>query len=185
MLPEREKITGLLHMHIKDARVLCHVYATEEVMKVLARRLGEDETIWAAAALLHDLDIEIQGFDFSRHGHVTKEILTEAGFEPDFIETAVMHNEAAWGGRPRTNRFQWALAAGDRITWLIYAVMRSLPGKSLAGVTPGLVLARYLEPDFAPSVDRPTIMECIHLGFSLEEFVTICTNAMVKCHSLC
>ena len=175
----------LLHAHIKDRRVLCHVYATEEVMKVLARRLGEDETLWAVAALLHDLDIEIQEFDFSRHGYMTKAILTEAGFEPDFIETVVMHNEIAWGGKPRTTRFQWALAAGDRITWLVYAVMRALPDKSLASVTPDLVLARYREQDFARSVDRPTIMECVHLGLSLEEFVAICTNAMRDAHNLC
>lgn len=174
----RQKALRLLHTYIKGPRVLCHVFATEQVMRALSRRLGKDEETWAVAALVHDLDIELQGFDFSRHGHRTKEILNEAGFDPDFIETVVMHNESAWGWKERTTDFQWALAAGDRVTWLIYAAMRARPDKSLAGVTPDIVVQRYHDREFARSVDRLTIMECERLGFSLEEFIVVSLTAM-------
>ncbi len=174
----RKKALRLLHTYVKEPRVLCHVFATEQVMKALSRRLGKDEQTWAVAALVHDLDIELQGFDFSCHGHKTKEILVEEGFDPDFIEDVVIHNECAWDWKERTTDFQWALAAGDRMTWLIYASMRAQPDKSLAGLTSDIVVRRYHDREFARSVDRPTIMECRRLGFSLEEFTDICLNAL-------
>lgn len=158
--------------------MLCHIFAVEQIMRTVAVRLGRDESLWALAALVHDLDIELQEFDFSRHGHKTKELLAEVGFDNDFIEAVVLHNESAWEGKARTTELQWALASVDRITWLVYAVMRAQPDGSLATVTADLVLRRFHEHDFARSLDRSTIMECLHLGFSLEEFVSISLDAM-------
>jgi uncharacterized protein len=174
----REKALRLLHAYIKSERVLDHVYATERVMRALACRLGRDEELWGIAGLIHDLDVELAGFDFSIHGHRSKHILTDAGFDPEFVETVVMHNEAAFDWKERTTEFQWALAAGDRMTWLIYATTRAQSDKSLDSVTPELVLKRFHEESFARSLDRPTILECLRLGIPLEEFVRICLDAM-------
>jgi len=174
----REESLRLLHAHIKSERVLDHVYATESVMRALACRLGNDEELWGIAGLIHDLDVELAGFDFSIHGHRSKQILTDAGFDPEFVESVVMHNEAAFDWKERTTEFQWALAAGDRMTWLVYATKRAQPDKSLGSVTPELLLQRFHEEGFARSVDRPTILECLRLGIPLEEFVRICLDAM-------
>jgi predicted hydrolase (HD superfamily) len=174
----REEALRLLHAYVKSERVLDHVYATERVMRALARRLGNDEELWGIAGLIHDLDVELAGFDFSIHGHRTKQILTDAGLDPDFVESVVMHNEAAFDWKERTTEFQWALAAGDRMTWLIYATKRAQPDKPLSSVTPELLLQRFNEEGFARSLERPTILECLRLGIPLEEFVRLCLDAM-------
>jgi uncharacterized protein len=175
--PDRQSVLKLLHDYIKDKRVLEHVFATELAMRALARRLGRDEELWAVAGLIHDLDIELQEFDFTRHGERTREILTAAGFDPELVETAIMHNDL-WHGKKRTTEFQWALASADRITWLISATARSTPDRSLAAVTPEMVLRGYHDASFGKNIDRRTIAECELLGLSLEEFVAICLEAM-------
>jgi uncharacterized protein len=175
--PDRESLLKLLHTYIKDRRVLEHVRDTELVMRALARRLGRDEELWGVAGLIHDLDIELQEFDFTRHGELTKVILTEEGLDPDLVETVVMHNDI-WHGKERATEFQWALASADRITWLISATARSTPDRSLAAVTPEMVLRGYHDPSFGKNIDRKTITECERLGISLEEFVSICLEAM-------
>jgi uncharacterized protein len=175
---DRETALRLVLTYIKEERVLYHVYATECVMRELARRLGREEELWGIAGLIHDLDVELAGFDFNIHGHRSKEILTDAGYDPEFVETVVMHNEAAFGWKERTTEFQWALAAGDRMTWLIYAATRAQPDKLLDSVTPEIVLQRFYEKDFARSLARPTMLECLRLGIPLEEFARLCLDAM-------
>lgn len=146
-------------------------------MRALARRLGRDEELWGTAGLIHDLDIELQGFDFTRHGERTREILTEAGLDSELVETVIMHNDI-WHGKERTTEFQWALASADRITWLISAAARTTPDKALASVTPEKVVRGYHDPAFGKNIDRKTITECERLGLPLEEFVGICLEAM-------
>lgn len=175
--PDRESAYQLVRAYIKDKRVFEHVRATEAVMRALARRLGRDEELWGVAGLIHDLDIELQQFDFTRHGELTKQILTEEGLDPELVETVIMHNDI-WHGKERVNEFQWALASADRITWLISATARATPDKSLASVTPEMVVRAYRDEGFGKNIDRKTIMECERLGLSLEEFVGICLKAM-------
>ena len=54
----RNQAITLLKQYIQDERMLNHSYASEAVMRALARRLGRDEEQWGLAGLLHDLDIE-------------------------------------------------------------------------------------------------------------------------------
>ncbi len=177
---DREQALQLVLTYIKSKRVLCHVHATECVMRAIACRLGRDEKLWGIAGLVHDLDVELAGFDFSIHGHRSQEILAEEGFDAEFIETVVMHNEYAFGCKERTTELQWALAAGDRMTWLIYAAARAQQDKSLDSITPEIVLQRFHDEEFARSLDRPTMLECLRLGIPLEEFARLCLDAMKK-----
>jgi len=58
----------LLNQYIKSERMLNHCYASEAVMRALARRLGRDEEKWGIAGLLHDLDVELVNADLNIHG---------------------------------------------------------------------------------------------------------------------
>ncbi|HBH87367.1 MAG TPA: hypothetical protein DDY17_07190, partial [Syntrophaceae bacterium] len=53
----REEAMELLKQHIKNERMLGHSYATEAVMRALARKLGHSDEKWGIAGLLHDLDL--------------------------------------------------------------------------------------------------------------------------------
>ncbi|MBP7089893.1 MAG: HD domain-containing protein [Syntrophorhabdaceae bacterium] len=167
----------LLNQYIKSERMLNHCYASEAVMRALARRLGRDEEKWGIAGLLHDLDVELVNADLNIHGRETEKILKEKGLEPEIIEAIVMHNETLTG-KKRHTEIQHALAAAETITGLIIATTLVYPDKKIASVKPKSVVKRMKEKAFAASVNRDNIMECESIGIPLAEFVDISINAM-------
>ena len=174
---ERDDAVALLGQYVKNERMLSHSYAAEAVMKVLARRLEQDEEKWAISGLLHDLDIEIVDADPARHGLETERILMEKGIDPEIIDAIVMHNEAA-SGRKRSTQFQHALAAGETVTGLIVATTLVYPDKKLLSVKPKSVVKRMKEKAFAASVNRDNILECEKIGIALDEFIDLSIRAM-------
>lgn len=173
----REEAVNLLNTFIKSDRMLNHCYATEAVMRALARRLGRDEEKWGLAGLLHDLDVELTNADLNVHGRETEKILKEKGVDHEIINTIIMHNEVM-SGRKRTTEFEHALAAGETITGLIVATALVYPDKKLASVKPKSVVKRMKEKAFAASVNRENILECEQIGIPLDEFAEISVRAM-------
>ncbi len=157
--------------------MLYHCYASEAVMKELAKKLGRDVEKWGLAGLLHDIDVEVTNADPKTHALVAVDILKKAGIDEDIIDAVKMHNEMATG-MPRINEFQYALAAGETITGLIYATALVYPDKKIKDVKPGSILKRMKQSAFAASVSRENIMECEKAGVPLQEFVEISLNAM-------
>jgi putative nucleotidyltransferase with HDIG domain len=177
MTMTREDAVELLTHYIKNDRMLSHSYATEAVMRALARRLEHNEEKWGIAGLLHDLDLELVNSDLSKHTRETEKILREKGVDPEIIDAIKMHNEDAWGAK-RSSLFHHALAAGETITGMIVATALVYPDKKLSSVKAKSVTKRMKEKLFAASVNRDTIMECERLGLSLDEFAEICLQAM-------
>ncbi len=173
----RERAFELLNTYIKNEKLLFHSIATEAVMKALAKHFGEDETKWAMAGLLHDLDAELTQDTFEKHGLVTVEILGKEDIEPEICEAIKRHNEYASKAK-RETMFHHALAAGETITGLIYATALVYPDKKIAYVKPKSIIKRMKQKAFAASVDRSIIMECEKMGLTLPVFTEICLNAM-------
>jgi len=173
----RDEAEALLKAHVKNERILDHSYASEAVLRALARRLGRDEERWALAGLLHDIDIEAVGGDLGRHGAEAERILTEAGIDPEIVDAVKMHNERICGKR-RETELQHALAAGETVTGLIVATALVYPDKKIASVKVKSVTKRMKEKAFAASVNRDTIRECETIGLPLDEFVEISLEAM-------
>ena len=173
----REDAIELLERYIKNERMLSHSYATEAVMRALARKLGHSEEKWGIAGLLHDLDLEITHADLAIHTRETERILSERGVDADIIDAIKMHNEDAWGLK-RNSVFHHALSAGETITGLIVATALVYPDKKLSSVKAKSVTKRMKEKAFAASVNRDTIIECERLGLRLDEFAEICLQAM-------
>ncbi len=173
----REDAGALLKQYVKNERMLNHCYASEAVMRALARKLGQDEEKWAITGLLHDIDIELVDGDLSRHCLEAETILKEKGVDPEIIDAILIHNEIA-AGRKRETVMQHALAAGETITGLIVATTLVYPDKKLASVKPKSVVKRMKEKAFAASVNRDNIMECETIGIPLNEFAELCITAM-------
>lgn len=174
---EREKALELLKEYIKDEKMRIHCYASEAVLRAMARRLGEDEEKWGLAGLLHDIDVEVTDADPARHGLVAEEILGNYDVDPEVIDAITMHNEKATG-KERSTTFQHALAAGETITGLVYATALVYPDKKIAPVKPKSVVKRMKEKAFAASVNRDHIRECEKAGIPLPEFAELSVNAM-------
>ncbi|MCK9195349.1 MAG: HDIG domain-containing protein [Syntrophales bacterium] len=173
----RDQALSLLHEYIKNDKMLAHSYASETVMRALARRLGQDEEKWGLAGLLHDLDIEQVGGDLTVHGLAAVKILMEKRIDPEIIDAIAMHNEMA-AKKTRETVFQHALAAGETVTGLIMATALVYPDRKLASVKVKSVTKRMKEKAFAASVNRDDIRECEQIGIPLDEFVQISLTAM-------
>jgi putative nucleotidyltransferase with HDIG domain len=174
---DSKQAESLLKQYITDEKMLYHCYASEAVMRALAKRLGRDEEKWANAGLLHDIDAEITDKDPERHALEAIPILREQGIEEDALDAIKMHNEEATG-EERTTEFQHALAAGETITGLIYATALVYPDKKIKSVKPKSVRKRMKEKAFAASVNRDTVRECEKIGIPLDEFIELSLNAM-------
>ncbi|MGE0076321.1 MAG: HD domain-containing protein [Bacteroidales bacterium] len=176
-MKERAYYLDLLNQHIKNPKMVAHSLASEAVLRALAERFGEDMDIWGIAGLLHDLDVEITNGDSARHALVAADMLTDI-LQPDAVDAIKMHNEEATG-MPRTTKFQYALAAGETITGLIFATALVYPDKKISSVKVKSITKRMKEKLFAASVNRDTIMECEKLGMTIDEFAQLALNALV------
>ena len=174
----REKALELLHRHVKNEKMIFHCLASEAVMQGLARQLGQDEEKWGLAGLLHDLDVEVTNAEATVHGTQTEVLLKDYPVDPDILDAIRMHNECS-SGRERSTEFQYALAAGETITGLIFATTYVYPDRKLAGVKPKSVVKRMKERMFAASVKRENILECEKIGIPIDEFAAISIAAMM------
>lgn len=173
----RQQAEALLLEYIASPNMLNHCYASEAVLRALAKHLGRDEEKWGLAGLLHDLDVEKVNADMYVHGKETARILSGLQVDPEIIDAIRMHNETS-AGEKRQLEFQHALAAGETITGMIVATTLVYPDKKLASVKPRSVIKRMKEKKFAASVRRENILECEKIGIPLPDFVALSLAAM-------
>lgn len=174
---ERDFYRNLLNQHIKNPKMIAHSLASEAVLRALAEKLGEDKDVWGIAGLLHDLDVEITNGDSHKHALVAADMLKDI-LPPEAVDAIRMHNEMATG-LPRTTKFQFALAAGETITGLIFATALVYPDKKISSVKVKSVTKRMKEKLFAASVNRDTIMECEKLGLPIDDFAQLAIEALI------
>ncbi len=174
---DRNEAESLLKKYVKSEKMLFHCYASEAVMRALAKSLGRDVEKWGLAGLLHDIDTEITNADPKKHALVAEELLRDEGIKEDILDAIKMHNEEATG-LERSTEFQHALSAGETITGLIYAVALVYPDKKIKDVKPKSVTKRMKQSAFAAAVSRENIMECEKIGLSLNDFAEIALGAM-------
>jgi putative nucleotidyltransferase with HDIG domain len=172
-----EEAREIFRQYVRTDTLIKHCLATEAIMRALARRLGEDETLWGATGLLHDLDFEETKEDPPSHTLKTARILGEKGANEIIIEAIKAHNAEALGIQ-RTHPLDFALTSAENITGLIVATALVYPDKKLASVKVSSVVKRMKEKAFAKNVRREAILECQRLGLGLEEFVEISLKAM-------
>ena len=175
---DRQQALQLLHQYVRNEKMIFHCLASEAVMRGLARKLGRDEEKWGLAGLLHDLDVEITNAEPTIHGTQTEVLLKDYDISPEILDAIRMHNECS-SGKERSTEFQYALAAGETITGLIFATTYVYPDRKLASVKPKSVVKRMKEKIFAASVRRENILECEKIGIPIEEFAAISIEAML------
>lgn len=174
----REEAIKLLEENVKAVNMRKHSYASEAVLRAIAKRLGKNEDEWGMAGLLHDIDVEITNADPYTHGPYAEKLL-KGIITDEMLDAIVMHNEIATG-KERTTQFQHGLAAGETITGLVTATALIYPDKKIANVKPKSVTKRMKAKAFAASVKRENIRECEKIGIPVNEFAELSLNAMKK-----
>jgi len=178
----RDQAWELVKTHNSDDRDLIHYLESEAVMRELAKKLGEDEEYWAVLGLVHDVDWGQTKSEVETHLTKAPEILKEAGFDDEFIETVLSHGYGFeelphLANKKREGRVQHALAASETITGLIhsYALMRD---KRISDMLPKGLRKKFKDKTFAAKIDREVIREAEKLGMELSEFFQIAIDGI-------
>ena len=157
-----------------------HYLESGAVMKQLAEHLklpAEQVNYWQMLGLLHDIDWGLTKNEVNTHLTKAPELLKEAGFDSDFIETVLSHGYGFeelphLKGKQRTEKIQHALAASETITGLIhaYALMR---GNKISDMEAKGLKKKFKDKAFAAKVERGIIEEIQDLGINLEDFFKV------------
>ena len=170
----REECIDLVKHNVKNRNLVNHMIAVGAIMRGMAERFGEDPDLWEAVGILHDVDYETFGDDFSRHGAVSADMVQD--LLPEDAVNAVRRHNPLTGHEPET-KFDISLLAADAMSGMIVANALVRPTK-LDGMKPKSIRGRMKDKSFARQVSRENIMRCEETGLPFNEFAQIAVKAM-------
>jgi putative nucleotidyltransferase with HDIG domain len=167
--PTRDEAWELFCEWTESESLRRHVLGVEAAMRAYAQKYGEDEELWAATGILHDLDYEKHPDLETGHPRVALELFEEKGYPRELIDAVAGH--APYLGVPRETRMAKALFAVDELTGFIAAVALVRP-TGIEGLTPKSVKKKMKQPSFAAAVNRDEMREgAADLGEDFDEHV--------------
>ena len=143
-----------------------------------AREWGEDEQLWAATGILHDLDYEKYPDLETGHPRYAIKELEERGYPQDVIDAVAGH--ADFMGVPRETRMAKTLYAVDELSGFVAACALVRP-TGIEGMKPKSVKKKLKQPSFAAAVNREEVQRGIEeLGVDQDEHIALIIEAMAE-----
>ena len=153
-VPSRDEAWNLLAEHVRSESLRSHALAVEAVMRHAARKRGEDEEVWGAIGLVHDIDYERYP---EQHLSRAPEILREHGWPEEAIRAVLSHGFGiVTDVEPRTD-LEKTLYAVDELTGLVAAAALVRPSRSILDLPVKSVMKKWKDRAFAAGVDRSVI----------------------------
>ena len=164
-----------------------HYLETEAIMRALAEKFNEDIEYWGMLGLLHDVDWAFTKEDWKEHCTKAAEMLKEKGFDDEFIQTVQSHaydydEIPVLKDKKRTKKIEFALAASETLTGIIYAyaLMR---GGMVSDMEVSGLKKKFKDKRFAANCNREIVKEIEKTGLSLDTFFAIAIEATKKIKS--
>jgi putative nucleotidyltransferase with HDIG domain len=152
-----------------------HALAVEAAVGWYAQRLGEDEELWRATALLHDFDYEMHP-TLDKHPQDGAAILREEGYPEELIEAVLSHAEHL--SMPRDTPLKKTLFACDELAGFVHACGLVRPD-GIATLEPKSVRKKLKQPSFAAGVHRDEVYRgAEELELDLDEHIRNVIEAM-------
>ena len=171
--PLTEQARALLHEWVASDSLRKHCEAVSACLRHFARKSGEDEDLWGAVGLLHDLDYERHpNLELSETGHpfVGVAYLREQGWSEEVTRAILSH--ADYSGVEPVSPLEKTLRAVDELSGFVIAVALVRPDRSLEGVQVSSVRKKMKDKAFAAKVGREEIVRGAEgLGMPLEELI--------------
>jgi putative nucleotidyltransferase with HDIG domain len=153
-----------------------HALAVEAAMRSYAQRFGEDEELWGATGLLHDLDYERHPSLEDGHPRYAMRELEARGYPPELVRAVASH--APYLGVSRDTPMEKALFAVDELSGFVLACAYVRP-EGLVGMTPKSVRKKMKSPSFAAAVDREDLRQgAEELGVEFDAHVELVIAAL-------
>jgi len=174
--PSRDEAWELFCEWTESESLRRHVRAVELAMVAYAGKYGEDEELWAATGILHDLDYEKHPDLETGHPRVALAYFEEQGYPQELIDAVAGH--ATFLGVPRETRLAKTLFAVDELSGFVAAVALVRPD-GIAGMTPKSVKKKLKQPSFAAAVNRDEVREGAEaLGEDFDQHVAFVIAAL-------
>jgi putative nucleotidyltransferase with HDIG domain len=170
----REEAIELVKQHVENENLVNHMIAVGSIMRGLAKEFKKDPHLWEVVGILHDIDYETFGDDFSSHGAKSAEMVKDL-LPVEGIKAIQSHNPLT--GYEPESRFEIALLAADAISGMIVANALVRP-KNLEGMKPSSVRRRMKDSSFAKQINRENIMMCEEIGLPFNDFARISIKSM-------
>src|SRR3954451_24706788 len=146
-----------------------HVLGVEAAMVSYAREWGEDEELWAATGILHDLDYERYPDLETGHPRFALKELEEREYPQEVIDAVAGH--ADFLGVPRETLMAKVLYAVDEMSGFVTACALVRP-TGIEGMKPKSVKKKLKQPSFAAAVDRDQLERAAaELGVEMDEHI--------------
>ena len=149
----RERAWETLTRYTQSDALRRHALAVEASVGAYAQKLGGDEELWRATALLHDFDYEIHP-TLDKHPQDGAAILREEGWPEEVIEAVLSHAEHL--AMPRDTPLKRVLFACDELSGFVHACGLVRP-TGLDGLEPKSVKKKLKQPSFAAGVHRDEV----------------------------
>jgi len=175
-MPTREDAWKLFCEWTQSDSLRKHVLGVEAAMRAYARRLGEDEEVWAVTGIVHDLDYERYPDLETGHPRHAIEELRRLGYPDGVVDAVAGH--ATFLNVPRETTMAKTLFAVDELSGFIAACALVRP-TGLHGMTPKSVKKKLKQPSFAAAVNRDEVREgADELGVDFDEHLATVIAAM-------
>ncbi|MCA1678512.1 MAG: HDIG domain-containing protein [Actinobacteria bacterium] len=157
-----------------------HALAVEAAMRAYAPRFAEDQELWGATGLLHDLDYDRHPSAEDGHPrHAMRELETH-DYPPELVRAVASH--ADYMDVPRQTPMEKALYAVDELSGFLLAVAYVRPD-GLRGMTPKSVKKKLKQSGFAAAVDRNALRGAAEdLGVDFDEHLAF-VIAVMEAHA--
>jgi predicted hydrolase (HD superfamily) len=149
--------------------------AVSAIMRGLAHRLNENPDLWEITGLLHDIDFEVIGDDFERHGILSIEILADL-LPLESLHAIKSHNELTC--EKLNSKMDIALIAADAMSGLAIATALMMPNKKLNEVKIRSLKKKFKDRSFARNINRNRIRLFEKLELDYGEFLQISLKAL-------
>lgn len=165
---------AILHEWVDSESLRTHCESVAASMRHFARKHGENEALWTAVGLLHDLDYEkwpnYEQSSTEGHPFVGVAWLREQGW-PEEVTRAIL-SHANYSGVPRETLMEKTLYAVDELSGFVTAVALVRPTKSVHDVEVKSVKKKLKDKDFAAKVNREDITQgADELGMPIDELI--------------
>ncbi len=172
-MQDRAFLLQLLKENAPEPYLFQHGLASEVLMRSIARYLGKDEeeeAVWAAAGLLHDIDYPETAQNPAQHGLLAAEKLE--GLLPAYALCAIRAHNYEMNNAPCSTQMDYALRAAETLTGLIITAALVRP-TGIEGMEASSLKKKMKDKAFAASVNREAIKDCEKAGFELTDFLTL------------
>ena len=153
-----------------------HALAVEAAMRAYAARFDEDEELWGATGLLHDLDYERYPSLEDGHPRYAMRELEARGYPPELVRAVASHAE--YMAVSRDTAMERSLFAVDELSGFVLACAYVRPD-GLVGMTPKSVKKKMKSASFAAAVSRDDLRRgAEELGVDFDEHVDVVIAAL-------